>query len=134
MKFTCDLCGKEGNVPYLCVPSNFCIHKSCTSYPRSVKAIRHDHLLHLTYSSLEVHQSISQFCQLCVQKVDTDYGFYCCSSCNFVAHLDCAMDEENKEDINLMKLKNGESSESENENSELDESNDLATYIVKKSM
>ena len=132
MKFTCDLCGKEGNVPYLCVPCNFCIHKSCTSYPRSVKAIRHDHLLHLTYSSLEVHQSISQFCQLCVQKVDTDYGFYCCSSCNFVAHLDYAMDEENKEDTNLMKLKNGESSESENENLELDESNDLATYIVKK--
>ena len=44
------------------------------------------------------------------------------------------MDEENKEDINLMKLKNGESSESENENSEINESNDLATYIVKKSM
>ena len=31
-----------------------------------------------------------------------------------------------------MKLKNGESNESENENSELDESNDLATYMVKK--
>lgn len=42
------------------------------------------------------------------------------------------MDEENREDINLMKLKDGESSESKNEDSELNESNDSATYIVKK--
>ena len=119
-------------MPYLSVPCNFCIHKSCTSYPCSVKAIHHDRLLHLTYSSLEIHQSISQFCQLCVQKVDTNYGFYYCLSCDFVAHLGCAMGEENREDINLMKLKDGESSESKNEDSELNESNDSATYIVKK--
>ncbi|XP_030934532.1 uncharacterized protein LOC115959982 isoform X2 [Quercus lobata] len=109
MKFTCDLCGKEGNVPFLCAQCNFCIHETCaSSYLRRVKAIRHNHPLHLTYSSREVPQSDFPFCQLCVQKVDTDYRFYYCSSCDYVAHLDCAMDERNREDINLLKLTNGE--------------------------
>ena len=133
MKFTCDLCGKEGNVPYLCAPCGFCIHKRCTFYLSKVKAIRHNHLLHLTCSSHEVHQSVSEFCELCVRKVDTEYAFYYCSSCNFVAHLDCAMDKRNREDINLLKLTDvGESNELENEDLELDGSVDLATYMVKK--
>ena len=66
IKFTCDLCGKEGNVPFLCAPCNFCIHLSCASYVRNVKVICHDHILHLTISSLEANQSVSQFCRLCV--------------------------------------------------------------------
>ncbi|XP_075648601.1 uncharacterized protein LOC142619397 [Castanea sativa] len=133
MKFTCDLCGKEGDLPFLCAQCNFCIHKTCaSSYLRRVKAVRHNHPLHLTYSSLEVPQSDSPFCQLCVRKVDIDYGFYYCSSCDYVAHLDCSMDERNREDINLLELTDGESNELENEDLELDGSVDLATYIVKK--
>ena len=128
IKFTCDLCGKEGNVPFLCASCNFCIHPSCASYVRNVKVIRHDHILHLTISSLEVSQSVSQFCRLCVQKVDTDYGFYYCSSCDFVAHLDCATDKENREDINLLKL----TDKSKNDDLELDGSINSKTYIVKK--
>ena len=98
-KFTCDLCGKGGDVtPYLCVPCNFWTHKGCASYLRRVKVIRHKHPLDLTHS-LEVHQSDSRFCQICVQKVDTDYGLYYCSRCDFVAHLDCAMDRRNRGEL-----------------------------------
>uniref|UniRef100_A0A2N9EEA5 Phorbol-ester/DAG-type domain-containing protein n=1 Tax=Fagus sylvatica TaxID=28930 RepID=A0A2N9EEA5_FAGSY len=124
VKFTCDLCGKEGNArPYLCAPCNFWIHKSCGSCLRRVKVIRHKHPLNLIHS-LEVNQSDSRFCQLCVQKVDTDYGLYYCLICDFVAHLDCAMAERNREEL--------KDEEFENEDSELDESVDLETYKVKK--
>ena len=116
-----------------CAQCNFCIHKTCaSSYLCRVKAIRHNHPLHLTYSSREVPQSNSPFCQLCVKKVDIDYEFYYCSSFDYVAYLDCAMDKSNREDINLLKLTDGESNELEIEDLELDGFVDLATYVVKK--
>ena len=126
--FTCDLCGKEDKgMPFLCNTCGFWIHRSCTyQFPRRLKVVRHKHLLHLTHSSLEFHQSDSRFCQLCVRKVDTRYGLYYCSRCDFVAHLNCAMDSRNKENINLKELKD------EDEVPELDEWVDLVTYEVKK--
>ncbi|KAK7859067.1 hypothetical protein CFP56_008658 [Quercus suber] len=42
---------------------------------------------------------------------------YYCSKCDFVVHLNCAIDEENGEDINLLELKDGE-----NEDAKLDQS------------
>ncbi|KAK7850842.1 hypothetical protein CFP56_043521 [Quercus suber] len=103
--FTCDICGKEGKV----------------------KVVRHRHLLHLTHSSLELRESDSRFCLLCVQKVDTRYGLYYCSKCDFVAHLNCAINEGNREDINLLELE-----DEENEDAELDQSvESAAAYKVK---
>ncbi|XP_030935787.1 uncharacterized protein LOC115960922 [Quercus lobata] len=124
--FTCDICGKEGKgMPYMCQLYSFWVHGRCAyQFPRMVKVVRHKHLLHLTHSSFEFHQSNSRFCQICVQKVDTHYGLYYCSKCDFVAHLDCAM--ENKENINLQEFTN------EDEVSELNESVDSTTYKVKK--
>ncbi|KAL4639744.1 hypothetical protein ACB092_03G240000 [Castanea dentata] len=90
--FTCDLCGKEDKgIPYLCPLCGFWIHRRCSFFPRRVKNMRHKHLLHLTHSSLEFHQSDSRFCQICVEKLDTRYGLYYCSKCDYVAHLDCGM-------------------------------------------
>ncbi|KAL4636752.1 hypothetical protein ACB092_03G031400 [Castanea dentata] len=127
--FTCDICGKEGKgAPNVCLPCGFCIHRRCASFPRRVKVVRHRHPLHITHSSLELRESDSRFCQLCVQKVDTRYGLYYCSKCDFVAHLNCAIDERNREDINLLELKDGE-----NEDEELDQSvESAAAYKVKK--
>ncbi|XP_050274155.1 uncharacterized protein LOC126717043 [Quercus robur] len=125
--FTCDLCGVEDKgLPFLCNSCCFLIHRKCAyQYPRRVKVVRHKHLLHLTLSSLEFHQPDSRFCQICVRKVDTRYGLYYCSRCNFVAHLDCAIAKENREDIDLSKFKD--------EDSEVDESIDSAApYEVKK--
>ena len=122
--FTCDFCGKEDDkgMPHLCNTCGIWIHRRCASnFPRRVKVIRHKHRLHLTHSSLELHESDSQFCQLCIQKEDTRYGLYYCSKCDFVAHLNCAMAKENRKDINLRELKDGE-----NEGQEL---NEIATEI-----
>ncbi|KAL4637026.1 hypothetical protein ACB092_03G051300 [Castanea dentata] len=127
--FTCDLCGKEDKgMPFLCTTCFFWVHGRCVyQFPRIVKVVRHKHLLHLTHSSLQFHQSDSRFCQICVQKVDTRYGLYYCPRCDFVAHLNCAIDRRNKEDINLQEFKDVD------EVPELNESADSATYEVKKS-
>nr|XP_023891595.1 uncharacterized protein LOC112003616 [Quercus suber] len=126
MSFTCDLCAKEvKGIPNQCALCGFWVHNSCASLPRTLKVIRHKHLLHLTHSYLEVglHQSDSRFCQLCVQKVNTNYGFYYCSKCDFVAHLDCAADYRYRENLSLQELK-----KEENEDPKLDQS---AAYEVK---
>ncbi|KAK9989867.1 hypothetical protein SO802_030106 [Lithocarpus litseifolius] len=129
MSFTCDLCAKEvKGIPNHCDLCSYCVHNTCASLPHTLKVEYHRHPLHLTHSSLEVelHQSDSRFCQRCAQKVNTNSGFYYCSRCNFVAHLDCAADYRYREDINLLGLK-----ELENEDSEPDQSVDSAAYKVK---
>ncbi|KAK4595627.1 hypothetical protein RGQ29_013921 [Quercus rubra] len=131
MTYTCDLCGKEvKGIPNQCALCSYCIHNTCASLPRSVKVLHHKHPLHLVHSSLgvELHQSASQLCQICAQKVNTNHGFYYCSKCNFVAHLDCAADYRNRDYINLLKL-----IDEENEDSELDQSVNSAAYMVKNS-
>uniref|UniRef100_A0A7N2L636 DC1 domain-containing protein n=1 Tax=Quercus lobata TaxID=97700 RepID=A0A7N2L636_QUELO len=92
-----------------------------------VKVVCHRHPLHLTHSSFELRESDSRFCLLYVQKVDTRYGLYYCSKCNFVAYLNCAIDWRNREDINLLELK-----DEENEDAKLDQSvESAAAYKVK---
>ena len=120
MKFTCDFCGKEGNLPFLCVPCNFGIHTSCATCPPTVKVTRHEHPLQLT-QSLEIHQSNSRNCLLCVKKVDTHWVYYC-SICDFIAHLHCSMNPRNKAYKKLEELVE----------EQLHLSVDPATYEVKK--
>ncbi|XP_075658706.1 uncharacterized protein LOC142628505 [Castanea sativa] len=122
IKFTCDFCGKEGNLPYCCVQCDFALHSRCAACPRRLKVYRHNHPLHLT-SSLEVHQSDSPICLLCVRKVDTLWLYYC-SRCDFVAHLYCAMLPSNREYINLQEQKEEQSTESKTEDPELHQSFD----------
>ena len=127
--FTCDLYGikEDKGMPYLCNPCGFSIHRKCAYFPSRLKVICHKHPLHITHSSLELHESNSRFCLLCVQKVDTRYGLYYCSKCDFVAHLNCPIDQRNKENINLLELK-----DVENEDAELNQSVELvAAYKVK---
>uniref|UniRef100_A0A7N2R0P7 DC1 domain-containing protein n=1 Tax=Quercus lobata TaxID=97700 RepID=A0A7N2R0P7_QUELO len=126
MSFTCDLCAKKvKGIPNQCALCSYCVHNTCASLPRTLKVEYHRHPLHLTHSSLEVelHQSDFRFCQRCAQKVNTNSGFYYCSKCNFVVHLDCAVDYRYRENINLLKFK-----EEENEDPEIV---DLEAYKVK---
>ena len=111
MKFTCDFCGKEGNLPYLGAQCDFALHSRCVACTRKLKVNRHNHPLHLT-PSLEVHQSDSPICRLCVRKVDTLWLYYC-SRCNFATHLYCAMLPHNREYINLLELKDEQSTDPE---------------------
>ncbi|XP_030958580.1 uncharacterized protein LOC115980479 [Quercus lobata] len=122
--FTCDLCGikEDKGMPYLCNPCGLLIHRKCAYFPRRLKVVCHKHPLHITHSSLELDESNSRFCLLCVQKVDTRYGLYYCSKCDFVAHLNCTLDWRNREDINLLEIKDGE-----NEDAELNQCVESAT-------
>ena len=54
--FTCDACGKEGkDTPYLCLTCAFCVHPICASLHRTVKHVRHQHTLNLTYSIRNIY-------------------------------------------------------------------------------
>ncbi|XP_050274516.1 uncharacterized protein LOC126717165 [Quercus robur] len=130
LNFTCDFCGKEGNLPYFCFQCDFTIHSRYAACPRRLKVFRHNHPLHLT-PSLEVHQSDSPICLLCVRKVDTLCLYYC-SRCDFAAHLYCAMLYGNREFINLQELKEEQSTESKTEDPELHQSFDSRICKVKK--
>lgn len=130
--FICDACGKEGKgMPYLCVSCSFHVHPDCISFPSSVKLIRHDHPLILTFS-LRDDQSKYQFCRLCVRKVDTNYGFYYCKYCNFAAHLICAMDKKGWDETFWQGNKDLELI-AKDRDPELDEFTvDTSTYVVKE--
>ena len=126
MTLACDLCGKEDkSMPYLCTTCGFGIHTRFAHFPGRLKVVWHDHPLNPIHS-LELHQSNSQFCQLCFQKMNTNYGLYYCSKCNFVAHLDCAISWRNMEDINLLEIKEEDSTESK---AMLHEHEEIATEI-----
>ena len=99
ISFTCDFCGKKGeDMPCVCALCGIWFHHKCASLPHMVKHMRHKHPLNLT-KSLKTDQSERRLCQLCVKKLDTNYGIYYCSSCDYVAHLDCATDEAGRDII-----------------------------------
>ena len=95
--FMCDFCGKKGRgMPCLCAICGFWVDRICASLPSMVKHIRHKHPLNLT-NYLKPYQSEHQICQICVKNVNTKYGIYYCSRCDYVAHLDCATKMESRE-------------------------------------
>jgi hypothetical protein len=101
ISFTSDICGKESKriMPYLCGGlCGFWTHRNCTSFPSIIKHIRHNHPLNLTYSLKTTDHSEYRLCQLCVKMVDIKYGIYYCSSCDYVAHLDCATDKAGRDE------------------------------------
>jgi hypothetical protein len=131
VSFTCDACGKEDKdmYSYVCtsLTCSFMVHRNCAALPLTVKHTSHHHALDLTHSS-QLNQSHRRICHLCVKKVDTDIA-YCCSKCNFVAHLVCATCEGETEEIKKPLESIGILT---NEDSELDESIDSLPYVVKK--
>ncbi|KAK4595880.1 hypothetical protein RGQ29_014104 [Quercus rubra] len=136
MSFICDFCGIEGKgLPYLCGECGFWVHKKCASLPRMVKRLRHRHPLNFTDSIKEDH-SEHRLCQLCVKKVDTNYRVYYCSSCDYVAHLDCATDKNGMDENFMRESKGKEPAELTNmlkfEDLELDEFTNELSYSVQK--
>jgi hypothetical protein len=92
VSFTCDACGKQGKgMFYSCAVCPFLVHLECTSFPLMVKLTRHTHPLNLTNP---LHKSDHQLCLHCVKNVNTDYMVYYCSTCDFITHLHCAINEE----------------------------------------
>ena len=95
--FTCDFCGKKGEgMSCLCALCGIWFHRKCAFLPHMVKHMRHKHPLILT-KSLKTDQSKDRLCQFCVKRLDTNYGIYYCSSCDYAVHLDCAVDKAGRE-------------------------------------
>ena len=89
ISFTCDFCGKKGKeMSCLCALCGIWFHRKCAFLPHMVKHMGHKHPLILT-KSLKTDQSKDRLCQFCVKRLDTNYGIYYCSSCDYVVHLDC---------------------------------------------
>ncbi|KAG2664380.1 hypothetical protein I3760_16G079600 [Carya illinoinensis] len=96
--FTCNACGKAGNsMFYFCNMCSFVAHLDCASLPLVVKVIQHEHPLDLTYS-IPATQSTRKVCKLCVNRVNTNYAYYYCSSCDFAAHLHGSTSKENRDE------------------------------------
>ncbi|XP_059460178.1 uncharacterized protein LOC132189457 [Corylus avellana] len=103
-QFTCDACGEEAKE--LASHCNICqllIHNKCARFPRIIWISRHDHFLAITYSlQVKEHLDSNVFCRLCYQKVKTEYAAYYCQECGYVAHLQCAFENEESEDLWLL--------------------------------
>jgi hypothetical protein len=134
ISFTCDVCGKIGKgMAYQCSICALWVHPNCTSSPLIVKHIRHKHSLIYT-DFLEADQSNQRICQLCVDKVNTNFGSYYCSQCDFIAHFDCATDEEGKDERFSDESNDNESSTTmqKHKDSKPDELANKLYYVVKK--
>ncbi|XVF84212.1 hypothetical protein PTKIN_Ptkin17bG0007500 [Pterospermum kingtungense] len=95
MSFVCDFCGTEGDrTPYVCTSCDLLVHKNCISLPPKIMITRHHHPISHSHS-LRQHQSQNWDCRICYNEVNTRYGSYYCSKsdCNYIAHVNCALDE-----------------------------------------
>ncbi|KAG7968485.1 hypothetical protein I3843_08G157700 [Carya illinoinensis] len=131
--FTCDTCGKESKcMSYFCITCSFVVHTQCALIPSTLKVTSHDHplSLNLKYSPQLNQSENQQICQLCVQKVDTKYKVYYCSSCDFAAHPRCAAKIDIRDETFDPELKDDQPIETHLHRH--DESTDTLAQIVDK--
>ncbi|XVF62918.1 hypothetical protein PTKIN_Ptkin09bG0047300 [Pterospermum kingtungense] len=94
VSFICNACGLEGNsVAFMCSTCNLLVHKNCISLPPIIRVPRHHHPIFHNYF-LQETEFKSWDCSFCDTQVDTEYGSYYCSDCNFIAHVKCATERE----------------------------------------
>ncbi|XP_021905962.1 uncharacterized protein LOC110820695 [Carica papaya] len=94
VSFVCDACDKRGShSPYVCFSCNLTVHHHCTSLPRTIKTIRHEHLLRHTYVLHESESDCSR-CSICKNFLSADRGCYHCPACDYSAHVHCATRSE----------------------------------------
>ncbi|XP_022748046.1 uncharacterized protein LOC111297662 [Durio zibethinus] len=79
--------------PVSVLPSNIMIHEKCISLPRIIKITRHHHyMIHNYFFQGKEHKKHDCGVYLC--EVKAKYGRYNClkQDCDFVAHVNCAME------------------------------------------
>ncbi|XP_021295372.1 uncharacterized protein LOC110424965 [Herrania umbratica] len=95
--FICDACGCSGNhVSYICSTCDIMVHRSCISLPRTLKHPMHfEHPIFHTYF-LGQDEFKSWECRIChLEDVNSKHGSYCCSDCNYIVHVNCAIEDYN---------------------------------------
>ncbi|KAI6675819.1 hypothetical protein NL676_036615 [Syzygium grande] len=87
--FRCDASGKQGSgFSYRCASCNLDLHVTCASMPLTRTHPSHHHLHNLTFSPAYPNRSFS--CDIC-GNLGSNQWPYRCHSCEFDAHLSCAM-------------------------------------------
>ncbi|KAJ0088734.1 hypothetical protein Patl1_32945 [Pistacia atlantica] len=98
--FTCNACGEKESeqTPYFCTACRVKVHKSCMSLPHSIKIIQHNHPLCRNHFFHENVSAGSLNCGICEKEVNSECGsYYCPDYCNFIAHVSCALEFEDKD-------------------------------------
>ncbi|XP_074323124.1 uncharacterized protein LOC141660063 [Apium graveolens] len=75
---------------YRCTKCQFWIHKSCGDAPHSSQFQFHKHALILSFSLPQVYHKFPQFCRICSERLYTLDWLYCCYSCRYFTHFQCA--------------------------------------------
>ncbi|XP_061954387.1 uncharacterized protein LOC133676684 [Populus nigra] len=92
VSFTCNACGTDGDdSPFVCTMCQLIVHKTCISFPRSIKLRIHQHPRIIHTYHLQQCNSRNKYCGICRDGVDTNYGVYYCQDCDFVAHVNCGI-------------------------------------------
>ncbi|XP_017984459.1 PREDICTED: uncharacterized protein LOC18585794 [Theobroma cacao] len=95
--FVCDACGSSGNhVSYICSICDIMVHRSCISLPHILKHPGHfEHPISHTYFLGQDKFKLWE-CRICnLEDVNSNYGSYYCSDCEYVVHVICAIEEYN---------------------------------------
>ncbi|XP_055959746.1 uncharacterized protein LOC130014825 [Mercurialis annua] len=86
--FNCDTCGCNSHgFSYHCSHCDFDIH-TCAQNPLFVTNRYHPHPLQLTFNL--PYQTEGFSCDIC-QRIGSNHWLYRCATCEFDAHMDCAM-------------------------------------------
>ncbi|XVF23809.1 hypothetical protein REPUB_Repub13aG0071300 [Reevesia pubescens] len=120
VSFICDACGTPGkHESYICSTCSLIVHRKCISLPRHLKHPMHpEHPIFHTYF-LGQYEFESWECRICHQEeVNSEHGGYYCSDCNYVVHVNCAI-----EDYKWYKF---------DESGEVDENSTLLSYSIIK--
>ena len=103
-EFLCNACGDFGTTfTYHCPVCQFDLHVRCACLPKIMRLEKekHVHPLVLHYvlpSKKEDGEMVSLLCGLCEQSLPKICWAYFCEVCDYVTHLDCAINEEAEED------------------------------------
>ncbi|KAF9671227.1 hypothetical protein SADUNF_Sadunf12G0025500 [Salix dunnii] len=92
--FNCDGCGLQGNgFSYHCTTCDFDVHIMCATNPLSLAHQSHPHQLNLAF--YPPYQTKGFSCDIC-NRIGSNHWLYRCGSCEFDAHMECAMSANNR--------------------------------------
>ncbi|XVF83480.1 hypothetical protein PTKIN_Ptkin16aG0491200 [Pterospermum kingtungense] len=97
VSFVCDACGTPGKFEsYICSTCGIILHKKCISLPLTLRQPKHyEGPISHTYF-LGQYEIESWECRIChLEDVNSEHGGYYCSDCNYVAHVNCAIQDYN---------------------------------------
>ncbi|XVF55981.1 hypothetical protein PTKIN_Ptkin06aG0079400 [Pterospermum kingtungense] len=88
-KGNCSACGDQISYGYRCKHCDFALDWECILLPQTTGQKYDKHPLALTYHDGD---DLSQcYCDICEEKRDPSYWFYCCRECNFTAYPECTL-------------------------------------------